>query len=538
MEAMDHRIGRRQLLAAGGAAATAVMVASCSGNAEQSTQPGKAKPPTYVPFPDSGADIPGNDKGIPDAFFSYPAEPKSFVEGPVGSGGQITVFGPTNGLGAPKDRSEWWKNVDKTLNIDLKLNVVPGGQLLSKQQVLLASGDIPDIMIINPNTLPAAALQKNFADLSQYLSADAVKDYPALAALPSISWRTPTINGSIYGVPQPRISAGYALAARFDVLEQKGIAATVSDGAEFLNLLRELTDARSNKWAIGQDPMWMLRIVLEMLGFPNGANAWRESNGRFSSMFESEEMVQALEIVSAIVRDGLMHPDSTAKPNAAWFPGGTTSLSINDFTQFTSLAIANPDIEIGLIPLPKWDGGGLAVKQLNAGASGAYAAFRKAEPDRIRELLRVANYIAAPFGTKEYLSINFGVEGVSYTLDGSDPVLTEAGKADSYSRQALAYVTSRTLDVLYVPKNRELVQRQYDYLTAVMRDTYFNPTIGLYSETNVGAGVAAAKVIQDAINDILSGRKQLSTWSEAVSTWRTQAGDKMRAEYEDAFARN
>lgn len=535
---MNAHLDRRQFLAAGGAAAAAMMLGSCSGEGKKAPELGKAKLPTYVPFPDTGADLPGNDTGIPAGFFTYPAQPKSFVTGDVGSGAQVTVFGPTNGLGAPKERSAWWQNVDKSLNIDLKLNVVPGGQLLSKQQVLLASGDIPDVMIINPNTLPVGALEKNFADLSSYLSGDAVKEYPALAAIPSRAWRTPTINGLIFGVPQPRIPAGYALGVRLDLLEKRGISPDLSNGQEFLSLLAELTDAKNNTWALGQDPMWVLRLVLEMYGVPNGANAWRETNGKFTSMFEAEEMVDALDIVATIVRDGRMHPDSAAKPNSTWFPGGVVSLMINDFTQFTSLALNNPEIRIGWIPVPKWGGGGLAVKQLNAGAGGAYAAFRKAEPDRLKELLRIANYLAAPFGTKEYLTVNFGLEGTSYSLDGTDPVLTEAGKGDSFTRQALAYVTSRTLDVLYVPKNKDLVQRQYDYLKAVMADTYFNPTIGLYSVTNVGPGVAAAKVIQDSINDILSGRKPVSSWSEAVATWRSRAGDKMRAEYEESFARN
>ena len=52
----------------------------------------------------------------------------------------------------------------------------------------------------------------------------------------------------------------------------------------------------------------------------------------------------------------------------------------------------------------------------------------KNSPDRIKQLLKVINYVAAPFGTKEYLVANYGVQGQDYQLDeNGNPTRTKQG---------------------------------------------------------------------------------------------------------------
>jgi putative aldouronate transport system substrate-binding protein len=54
-------------------------------------------------------------------------------------------------------------------------------------------------------------------------------------------------------------------------------------------------------------------------------------------------------------------------------------------------------------------------------------AMKKTSPDRVEELLRIHDWIASPFGTEEYLFVEYGSEGRDYRLDGTDPILTETG---------------------------------------------------------------------------------------------------------------
>jgi hypothetical protein len=68
---------------------------------------------------------------------------------------------------------------------------------------------------------------------------------------------------------------------------------------------------------------------------------------------------------------------------------------------------------------------------LTGGYLGA-TALKKASPERIKELLGILNYLAAPFGSAEDLLLTSGVNGVDYTLDAKgNPVLTRQGNSDA-----------------------------------------------------------------------------------------------------------
>ena len=62
-----------------------------------------------------------------------------------------------------------------------------------------------------------------------------------------------------------------------------------------------------------------------------------------------------------------------------------------------------------------------------------------------------------------------------------------------------------------------------------------DPTLGLYSQAGFNQGVAAQDTFYSGVSDIIQGRKQLSTLDGYLQEWRQKAGDKMRAEFQDAI---
>ena len=81
----------------------------------------------------------------------------------------------------------------------------------------MAGGDLPDLILLNTG-LGAAPnvpqfLQAQCADLSPYLSGDAVKDYPNLAALPTSAWKNSgsLLDGHLVSVPIHRSVAGVTM---------------------------------------------------------------------------------------------------------------------------------------------------------------------------------------------------------------------------------------------------------------------------------------------------------------------------------------
>ena len=102
-----------------------------------------------------------------------------------------------------------------------------------------------------------------------------------------------------------------------------------------------------------------------------------------------------------------------------------------------------------MLPLFGAQDGVKPVHMLNAAHLGA-TAIKKSSPDRIKELLRVLNYLAAPFGSKEDLLLSYGVEGPDFALDDrGNPVLTERGNPDA-NYLPFKYIAQRP-SVLYLP---------------------------------------------------------------------------------------
>lgn len=531
---------RRDLLRGAIAAPLAsASLAACSTTDSSTTRrtEGKVEAPTRIPFTGVKADLPAGNPGIPAGYFHYPSDPPSFYRARPDKAGPVTILTQSDIVMAAKDKNRWWQALNSAVNADLQVTSTSSVDYKPKFQVTVAGGELPDVLLFTTVQNTPALLESQFADLSDYLGGDNIADYPGLASLPTATWEVSTIGGRIWGIPKPISPAGTIITARGDLLAQLGVddkSPILSSGDDFLALCKQLTDPKRHKWALGALPTtWILNAVLEMMGAPNG---WKEENGRFTNVAESEEMKEALNQVATMWSAGYIHPDSFGTPgqNYTWWSGGTTALYIQSFSGWARYAKVNPSWNLGVVRHPKWDGGGFANKALGPAGYGAFAALKKSSPQRIRRILQIIDYLASPFGTKEYLLTNYGVGGVDYTLNGTDPIATPTGNADY--PQGILYCGGQGNVDLYTPGANNILTEAHGYLSAVLPTGVRNSSSGLYSETNVTVGATANKNLADAQSDIIQGRKKISEWDTVVRTWRQQAGDGIRADYEKAFA--
>ena len=130
-------------------------------------------------------------------FKSMPAEAP-------GSGGVVNAM--TIGLFPPPtpfENNPAWQEINKQLNADVKMNIVAPGDYLAKLATVMAGGDLPDLLFFYHSLRTAITavagvpqfLEAQAADLTPYLAGDAIKDYPALAAIPTRSWKN---SGGVY----------------------------------------------------------------------------------------------------------------------------------------------------------------------------------------------------------------------------------------------------------------------------------------------------------------------------------------------------
>lgn len=161
------------------------------------------------------------------------------------------------------------------------------------------------------------------------------------------------------------------------------------------------------------------------------------------------------------------------------------------------------------------------------------ASLRKASPERLRLVLRVMDWLAAPFGTTEYLQTRFGSRGTGYTLVGPDPVSTDRGKAEALP----VYYIANGGDVLYDSVRPEDTEKLHQVFSAAVPTGVMNAANGLYSPSTFTTGPRINAEINDLTLQIMQGRADASEWAAAARRWRQGGGDTIRAEYEAARAR-
>jgi len=547
---MDHHtLTRRSLLATGLTASATLVVAGCAPGDTTPSMPtgspgsGTSAPspvrPAHIPYDGPKPDLVGDGAtGVPNGFLTYPAEPPSTGRVPVNLSAPITFLGLGDPPAVPRDRNQWWQQIESDLGAALNLNIV-GSQYVDKFQTSVAGNALGDLTQYTPSAprLPEL-LEKMFVDLTPHLAGDAVARYPSLASMPAAAWDMCTINGKIWGVTNPRIPAGIVLMTRGDVLESKGIATmpNLSNGEDFLDMCREVTDRSRNVYAIGQIPQdWTVPVIVEALG---GPNTWHVADdGTWTSAYESPEYAQALEIVTTMWSEGLFHPNSFTDLGAtlSWFDGGTTVFLAQNFLGWQErLAGAKYQVSFptGAVVMPNWNGGGAAAKHLGAPGFASPVGLRKTSDEgRIEELLRVMDYIASPFGTVEFLKVNYGVQGRQWTIRDEQVVLGDAGEGEAMMGTGLGYAGSTASVSLYTPGKPDATKQLHAYLTRMVPTGKPNPANGKYSETQLSKGAAATRRLEDVMADIIQGRAALSSWDAAVAAWKSEAGDAIAREY-------
>ncbi len=536
-------ISRRDLIAGGTmAVAGASLLGGCStgGGTENTSEVNSSVTlPAYLPYTGVKADLPSSDEAVMAAFLAYPKGDVTATEGkPLASGKPLSILTNTNTQLPPAlNDNKYWQAVNDAAGAELQYTMANAADYTAKLNVVIAGDDLPELVSMRPLGDLPKLLEARFTNLAEHLSGDAIKKYPGLANIPTISWKSCVYSGGIYGIPLNRPAASGEMHARLDVIKAKGANPEPTSYAEFLEMCRTVNDPKRNKYAMGS-PQSTLNFLKEMLGLPM---TWGvDSAGKFSHVTEQEPFRQALDAVTQQWNERLFHPDSFTQETllAQWV--GTGAVAVNNggagsvAGYYITYAAVAPEMEMGVLVPPKWDGGGDGNKLLGSAVyANAMVAISKTTPERLEEILAFFNWLASPFGTVEQRLLAYGVEGHDFEFKDGDPVKTRAGVLES---NLPVNYTGAPAVVNFTPGRPETTKMYYEYQERCAKNNLPMATQGLYSPTQQSDGAALDKSLTDAMNDVITGRKKLADFDAAVDTYRTGGGDKIRSEYEQAYA--
>lgn len=524
-------MSRRTLLWGSAAAGTAALAGCRTQRNERPTDGGRgdASLPDYVEFSEVTPDIePSNDNSVP-GFLKFPNPPFDGITEPPGDGTPLKAL-TTASVGAPPSmaKNQWWQNLNTQLGADLELQWIKGDDYTSKVQTLVAGGDMPEI--IQMPSLPRLdqVLETKFADLTPFLAGEAINDYPYLANFATEAWEETVFNGKIYGIPRPLLPIGARLEARTDTLADLGIELDLTDGESFLDLCREITDRSADRFAMVQPTNSSIRT---MFGLPN---VWEQTDQGLVNEIESPIYPDYLEYVRGMWDEGLFHPDSFQdpplvpyfqKPSFVLFEVGGAG-----FTRAMPLYRPGaPTLTVKPVPMPRLEGGGNAPVRIGAAATSWLSINKELTDDRIKVVLAMMNYLAAPFGTQEYLDVQYGKEGHNYNFDDEGQPIPDP---DGVSEQFPVTLFPGNPNFMYSPEFPEVTQAECEYEAQVGGEVVPSAVRGLYSETQASKGQQLTKLTSQAQSDIIQGRKPVSSWSDVVEDWKRKGGDDMREEYQ------
>jgi putative aldouronate transport system substrate-binding protein len=495
--------------------------------------------------------LPGGP-GVPDAYLKPPPVFQS-VRGAPGKGSTVSVFTLSYQAPVPpRDQNRHWQELEKRLGVkSLNVTFAPASAYAEKLSAITAGGDLPDLTFVHLGLAPdqyKAIFQGAYTDLTPYLSGDALKDYPNLAAFEPRLWRNVAIKGKIYGAPKPRFNISGSINLRQDWAEKLG-RPLPRNADEFFQLLQAFTgndpdgNGQADTWGIGsQGPdLFCQRSLSTMFRVPNG---WRKNpDGSLVNALETEEFRATVAYQRQLQEAGIFYPESaTQSPQQGndnyvngkygTFQNALTALYGRDGRRAKILEHTPGAKPIAFV-LPGHDGG-QGVAYMESGYYGMVAIPAKVgrDKERVRELLHILDYYAAPFGSAEEVFLDAGLEGLHHTVQpNGSRVLTDLGEKEIGD---LNYMINGPVVFYYpeTPGDAQDIQGVTRRLVAIGLD---NPTEGLYSPTDAQKASELNQLRRDRLTAIILGREPFSAFDQYVKDWRSRGGDQIRQEYEQAL---
>lgn len=529
---------RRTILGIAGPALTLPVLAACGGSdpAKQASDAVPTDPAAILPARGEqqpvAPQIPGANGSTP-GYTEYPAELPQTVAEPPGKGSTFTCMVPTwSGVKASTDNA-FTQALDTALGATLSYQMTTGNDYRDKQAAVLASPkDVADWVSVfgwNPPARFDQAVESVFQDLTPFLAGDKISRWKNLANLPTEAWSFGIFKNRLYGIPVPGEVVTDAILYRRDLLEAAGLEAPKTPD-EFLAAGAALTDSGAGRWAFNSMSTAAPNLIF---GAPPD---WRVADGALQYRWETDEYRAALEFQRELFDKGYMHPDVTADSGDAKqrFQGGQVAIHYDGVGAWGEMVktLAESDPAATIAAMSATSASGTPIRY--TGAPANFFSFLKKSDDtaRIEELIGIADYLAAPFGTKEWELASFGVEGTHFTR-GADGVPVPTDALEEQHPGVLATLVTGPV-AKYDFANPGFVPEYCQWMAGEAAFLQPGPFYG-YQVVRPAEYATLDQPMYDLEKDVVRGRKSMADFDAAVTTWKSSGGDRMREYYQSVL---
>jgi putative aldouronate transport system substrate-binding protein len=504
-------------------------------------RPAEVHPPLDLVKPD----IPGIPP-VAHGFLRYPASlVDAIAETPGKSGQTISAMTPWWGPAPPGLGSNaFYTAVNGELGIDVDFSVQDGNTYADKLNATLGARDVPDMLCVPSWEIVKVprfsdAVKALFEDLTDYLKGDAIAPYQMLASIPTGAWRESVWGGRLAAIPWPTDGPfPWALFYRKDLFDKAGLTFPKTSD-ELYSIGKEVTDPAKGVWAFN-DIFAMVQMFHKVSGNRDG---WqRKADGSVVFKYETPEYRAAVEFMAKLFKDGLVHPDIVATEGAdskQLFRGGKILFMQDGPGAWQGMQAEEAKVTPGfnMQPVPIFSATGGDPLVWGSDRPIFFTFIKKGlGKARVEELLRVANWIAAPFGTKEWELREYGKEGTHFTRDAAGvPVATEIAQKEIAFQYG--FLIGRTPAIVSKPETPNFVQDLLGYSNAMVKYLEPDPWSGIKLEMPANYSKVLVPT-EEKITDIVRGRRPISDLDAIVNEWKSGGGNEGRDFLATALADN
>jgi putative aldouronate transport system substrate-binding protein len=403
---------------------------------------------------------------------------------------QIQIFGGLYNE-MPDMNNAYWTEYQKRLNVKLDANWVPSGDVITKLDLILASGDIPEV-IAYPNqgltvTMINAVRNGAFWDLTPFLGD--MSQYPNIKNNTPPNWQKfLSVDGKTYALPRSRSLIDNSVNIRKDWLDKLGIPVPTTID-EYRNALKQIVngdpDGNGKKDTMG------------LIGTSEGVSTFEAAFGALSPNYDSDggliwheltnQYTDLVDWFRQLYQDGSMPKEYMAMKRTQMEEAISTGKAATymrstryhyDFE--VQAKKVQPDAKI--IALPPLKGPGGYAVELSTGVNGGIFISKKVPEEKLKQMLKYFDATASQENTDFGYS---GIEGVHYNVVNGQKVPTELSLKEvnttSLGAAVLAYVKWGKVDNPGAPK--EYVEEKRKQVADYEKVGVYNIFTWLISDT-------------------------------------------------------
>ncbi|MFM9328973.1 extracellular solute-binding protein [Paenibacillus mesotrionivorans] len=446
--------------------------------------------------------------------------------------------------------------LQEKFNVKINYYSIPQADYVQKQQILLTSGDVPDVMFIyDPNQLFKYASQGLLAELPvKTIEQSAPKTKAVLDSFAKQGWFYTNLNGKNYGLPTTYFTGQFNAKQgwRMDLLKKAGvekIPETIDDmTAAFAKLKQNgvygmTTNGNSyyfQFWSIfgayGVMPtQWMLKDgkVVNGAVVPEAKEALTLLADWYKKGYIDPEFVTGKDLDKKLVEGKVAYTHSTA----------VSSFDLNNpQSVFSSMKKANPEADFQVAPLPKGprgQQGGWAWG--TAGSTFAFGKHMEQQPEKVKKVLEIMEAIRND--EQVFLDSAVGVKGKHWdytTLSDPQSGIKFIPPYDDTAKLATEGLRNN-FDTLFAGGPAPVIfENALGKSSVELLKKYNIPVSDIFGKSDVLPSSGKywgdlTKLKLDAYVQIVRGDKPVSYFDEFVKQWNDMGGAQLEKEANELY---